>query len=107
MSIHDIVENLTQSNTLFRLISSYRLSEYPDEDKELKKDLASEIILILLTYKDPDRLVEMQKRGELEYFVLRIIKNQVYSRRTRYWKQYGRWTQNRSEFDESLVPPIT
>lgn len=96
--MHKIVEDLFRSGELNNLLDRCRLSHY-SENSRLKQDFMSEIILILLTHKDPDKLIEMHERGELEYFVLRIIKNQIYSKRTRYWKQYGRWEQYRRGYD--------
>lgn len=101
MNIYDVVEDLFRSGKLHAVLDVYKLSDRCSENKEIKQDFISEIVLILLTYKNPHKLIEMHKRDELDYFILRIIKNQIYSKRTKFWKCYGRWERNRRSYDIS------
>lgn len=99
--IRIIVKELFENGKFYAYLRKYKLSNYLDENEELKKDLTSEIIIILLTYKDPEKLIRMYAKNELDKFILRIIRNQVHSAFTLYYKKYAKWEYNRNTYDTS------
>ncbi len=59
------------------MIAGFRLSPNNHVNEELKKDLEQEIIIILYDYKNPAYLIELERKGCFNFFVLRIISNLV------------------------------
>ena len=53
----------------------------------LMDDLAQEIYLILLNYKD-ETIITAHNRGELKFLIIRIIKNQFNSSTSAFYKVY-------------------
>ena len=56
-------------------------------DKMLMDDLAQEIYLILLNYKD-ETIIAAHGRAELKFLIIRIIKNQFNSKTSAFYKVY-------------------
>lgn len=70
---------------------------FPDIDTQ--NDFIQELYIILLEYKDQQKIIDMYNRGELDYFLIRIIKTQYMSRTSTWYKKYGKYTENRTEIE--------
>lgn len=55
-----------------------------------KADLMQEVYLILLEY-DVDKLQGMMDRGELKWFIVKVLKNQYFSKNSPYYKKYKKY----------------
>lgn len=55
------------------------------------RDLCGNVYLILLTY-DPDKVRDLGENGELRYFIVRILRNQMktHSEWYKYFRRYQR-----------------
>lgn len=53
-------------------------------------DLIQEIYMILLEY-DRQKIIEMYERGQLNFFITRIIKNQWCSNTSPFYKKYRKY----------------
>ena len=52
-------------------------------------DLAQDILLELL---DQTKIVDLYKRGQLKYFIMRIIRNNIQSNTSRFFYRYRRFS---------------
>ncbi len=95
-----LICELYRSGGLKKVIRPFRMSDNPETDWELKKDLEQELVLILMDYKDKEKLITMHKRNknELIRFLIRIVKNNVCSETSPFWKKYGIWEYKRKTF---------
>ena len=65
-----------------------------------KDDLIQHIYLILLEYEE-DKLYKMIDKGEIRFFISRIITNQYYSKTSPFYKLYKK--NNKTEPIEKLI----
>lgn len=61
-----------------------------------KEDLANDIYLSLLE-KDEDLIVDLYLRGNLDFYISRIVTNNIRSKNSRYYYQYKRYDDKRSD----------
>jgi hypothetical protein len=76
-TFYKVVEDLFRARTFKRLLGKYNFTKCADLNYLLREDLEQEIILMLLTYKNQDKLLELYLRGELQFWVSRMMSNQV------------------------------
>lgn len=62
------------------------------------KDLSQMVYLTLLTY-DEKKVVEMWEDGELNFFIVAIIRNQYFSETSPFYQQIKRFRNNSEELD--------
>lgn len=61
-------------------------------------DLVQEIYLILLEY-DTDKINELIQNKQINFFISRIIMNQVFSCTSDFYKKYVKWDINKVEYN--------
>lgn len=59
-----------------------------------KDDLFEEVILILLTY-DHNKLLDVYLKGQIRFFISRILCNQYYSTHSYFYKTYKKYEVNK------------
>ena len=64
-------------------------------------DLAQDIYLSLLQYDD-EKIEGMYERGELDFFLARMITNNINSQTSPFYSHYRKWTTKRSEITNDL-----
>lgn len=99
IKVYKIVDRLVRENQLWAMFTPFTLSDNEHIDRELKKDMIQEIIIMILEYKDPKKLIKIYNRKELGFFVLRMIGNQIYMPRTLFDRKYNKWEKNRSTYE--------
>lgn len=98
--LYGVIEEMYRAGDLRRLTNSFRFSDVPEKDFELRRDFEQEMVVILAEYGNLGKIMEMKRRSkdELMRFLLRIVKNNVCSETSPYWKKYGRWEYNRQPY---------
>jgi DNA-directed RNA polymerase specialized sigma24 family protein len=66
---------------------------------ELKSDALQHIALIVLSY-DRVKILSMWQRNELKWFIGKIIKNQLHSDRSDFYKTFVKYNNNSEEFED-------
>lgn len=99
MTINELVELLVREGKLDRLIYPFQLNSNYERERYLKEEFKQELCIILLSYKKPKLLLDLYERGELDYFILKIIKNQLKSVTSPFWRTHNRWEYNREEYN--------
>lgn len=96
LTVPQLVEHLVESGKLRQLTSGYRLNP------ELKKDFIQDLAIILLEYKNKNLLLQLHQNGRLDYFIIRIISNQLNSITSPYYKHYGEWENKRLSINDNI-----
>lgn len=85
-----IVEMLALSGKVEEMISN--ITKTPASEDII--DLAQDIYLELLQKPD-DLILELHSKGELLYFIVKVITNNIYSQNSPYYYKYMRYNKNR------------
>lgn len=100
IKINKIVAELVETGKLDQLIYSFYMNDNYEVNTYLKEEFRQELCIILLEYKDPQKLIRLYDEGRLDYFILGIIKRQLKSVNSPFWKTHNRWEYNREVFNE-------
>lgn len=84
---YPIIDKLAQDRFVEKMIG--RLTRKPRLSQNLK-DLSQDIYLNLLT-KDSAYICELHKNNELEKYIIGIIKKNIYSYTSQYFRSYAKW----------------
>lgn len=92
MTKADIIAELAKNKVVETIISNIGKGTFKDTE-----DLTNDIYLELLE-KPEDTIKGMYEKNQLNFFITRMVKNNLYSVNSRYYYNYGRWNNNRSTF---------
>ena len=67
-----------------------------------RRDLSQDIYLDLLL-KPADLIEGLYDRGELKYFITRIIINNLYSKTSPYYFIYNKWNEMKNPITENII----
>lgn len=84
MTKRDIIDDLAKKKVVERLIKSYCLSS------PYFNDLAQDIYVELLNKKD-ELIIGLWNSNEYEYYIRKIIKNNINSTTSPFWKNYEKF----------------
>lgn len=94
MSLQTVVESLNTSGQLERLCRRASPAHW--------QDLAQEVNIILLTDPSPERIIEMAERGELKYWIIKVIRNQAQSDSGPFYRENTFWIKHTPINEERL-----
>ena len=83
MTKREIVERLADERVIENLAGTVCRGEDINDLNDLIQDLYENLL-----GKDEEKIVRLYEDGEMEYFVYRMITNQVYSKTSPYYKKY-------------------
>lgn len=92
-----IVERLAKDKVVEML-----LSKYTSFSKPYMKDLVQDIYIELLS-KPEWLLMHLTENEEIEYYIRRIIKNQLFSKTSRYYYLYKKFLDKTDEITETNI----
>ena len=85
-----VVNKLAKDKTVERLVKSYNLST------PYLKDLCQDIYIELLN-KDKDLIIGLYERNEIEYYIRKMITNNVNSTTSPFYKNYEKFRKTTDE----------
>lgn len=91
LSRHAIISELYQSKNFCDCINKF-------DQAHLREDLKQEVALIICAWPD-DRVIELHRKGELNFYVVRVILNQMQSSTSPFYKIHRRSTESYEEID--------
>ena len=94
--MNKIVERIAKE----RIVESIIGNVVRDKNDDDYKDLINDIYLELLE-KSQDNLESIYNRGQINYFITRIVLNNINSVTSRYYYKYGKWKKNKTAIDET------
>lgn len=86
---NNVIEQIAKDKLVEEIATNLKV------DTDYFDDLVQEIYLILLTY-DQEKIEGMAERGELKYFITKLITNQFYSKTSPFYKNYKKY-QNKKD----------
>lgn len=100
--INKIVEELIENKVLERMLSGFSLHPVFAVDQDLKKDFSQDLLIIILEYKDQDKIIALynDKRNEFNDFIFKIIRNNVVSVKSKFYRTYGRYNSNKTTLQD-------
>jgi len=93
---HGIVEQLAKAQRVERIIDNICR---PCADTDSLADLAQMVYLVLLTY-DAAKVVDLWEKGQMDFFIVRIVMNQYRSKNSPYYHTMR-------EFNARTAAPVT
>ena len=98
MTKYEIIDELSKNATVEKIVnkliqSSKNRFDFPD-------DLIQDIYVLLLE-KDEDLIVNLYNRGELGYYILKVVRNQLLSKNSPYYQKYIRFQSNSDDITQA------
>lgn len=99
MTKYEIVDSIARLKIVERVVSSMG-SQSP-----YTEDLAQDIYEALL--KKPDELVRsLFDNGQLTFYIIKMVKNNIFSKTSPFYRDYERYRKNADDLEESLKNDI-
>lgn len=94
MTKNDIINIIYKENWLENITNKYNIEE------NLKNDFIQEMYVILLEYNE-DKIIDLYKKNQLKYFLIRICVNNYKSVTSPWYKKYNKYNKEliNSNFD--------
>lgn len=96
MTVNEIITELARNKVVEEIISNISKGTFKDTE-----ELAQDIYLNLLE-KSPDLIEKLYEKGELKYFIVRMVHNNLFSHNSPYFQKYQRWNERRSEITQDI-----
>jgi hypothetical protein len=71
------------------------------KDKKYKDDVFQDVCVYLLDYNN-DKLNDACANNHLNALITKVIRNQIFSRSSKFWRQYERWEQRTEDISEVI-----
>jgi hypothetical protein len=88
MTKYEVVKQLAESSTVEKIV--YKLLSNSKNRFDAPGDLVQDVYLLLLD-KDEDLICNLYNKGELGWYILRIVRNQMFSDHSPYFYTYIRF----------------
>lgn len=85
MTKYEVIDIIAREHLVERIVN--KLLSSSKNPFDCPEDLIQDIYLLLLQ-KDDDLIVDLYERGELAYYLLRIVRNQLLSKNSPYYTKY-------------------
>ena len=85
MTKYDVVDIIAREHLVDRIVN--KLLSSSKNPFDCPEDLIQDVYLLLLQ-KDDNLIVDLYERGELAYYLLRIVRNQLLSVNSSYYYKY-------------------
>lgn len=97
----ELITILYTGNEFKRMLRRYRLSYDYCQNVELKRDFEHDLIVILLEHRNHKRLIELYNTQKSMFYgyIIQIIRNNLLSKTSPYWKKYGLYNSKKTEVD--------
>lgn len=95
MTVKDIVNELAKNKTIETLIQRIQNHKLTNEEMDLCQDL----YLTLLT-KNKEKTIELYNKNQLNYFLCGMIRNQLFSKTSQYFRDYRKFNYYSTNIDD-------
>ena len=103
MTKYEVVDIIAKEHLVERIVN--KLLSSSKNPFDCPEDLIQEIYLLLLQ-KDDNLIVDLYERGELAYYLLRVVRNQLLSKNSSYYYTYIKLGANSDDISEAAHIPI-
>ena len=103
MTKYEIIDELSKNATVEKIVnklvsSSKNRFDFPD-------DLIQDIYVLLLE-KDEDLIVNLYNKGELGFYLLKVVRNQLLSKNSPYYTKYIKFRAFSDDITQAASIPI-
>ena len=103
MTKYEIIDELSKNATVEKIVnklvsSSKNRFDFPD-------DLIQDIYVLLLE-KDEDLIVNLYNKGELGFYLLKVVRNQLLSKNSPYYTKYIKFRAISDDITQAASIPI-
>ena len=93
MTNREIVEKIAKEGLVEECIKLVTGGKWRPEYNDLTQDLLLELL-------EEEKLQGLYERGQLKYFIIRLVRNNIQSKTSRFWTKYRRF----SSYSQELQP---
>ena len=92
MTITEIVKDLAEHKEIEKIINNIGKGSFENVD-----DLAQDLYVELLdTPHKQEKYIQMYEQGAIRYLLVCMVRNNLFSKNSRYYYNYKRWIDNKS-----------
>lgn len=88
MTKYEVVDIISRDNLVEKIV--FKLLPASKNPFDCPEDLIQDVYLLLLE-KGDKLIVDLYERGELAYYLLRVVRNQLLSKNSPYYQKYIRF----------------
>ena len=103
MTKYEIVEDLANSSTVEKMV--YKILSSSKNIFDCPQDLIQDIYLLILE-KDDTQVQDLYDKGELNYFLLTVTRNQMLSKNSPYYYKYIKFGKQSENLEEHKDIPL-
>lgn len=92
----NIIDEIAKTNQVEKIV--FKILGSSRNPFDCPRDLIQDIYLLILT-KDDDLVVNLYNKGELGYYILKIVRNQLLSKNSPYFYTYIRFGSSSEDLD--------
>lgn len=97
MTKYEVVDIIAREHLVDRIVN--KLLSSSKNPFDCPEDLIQDIYLLLLQ-KDDDLIVNLYNKGEIGYYLLRVVRNQLLSKNSSYYYTYIKLGANSDELEK-------
>lgn len=102
MTKYEVINIIARDHLVERIVN--KLLSSSKNPFDCPEDLIQDVYLLLLQ-KDDNLIVDLYERGELAYYLLRIVRNQLLSKNSPYYQKYIRFKSQSDDISEAAHIP--
>ena len=103
MTKYEVIDIIAREHLVERIVN--KLLSSSKNPFDCPEDLIQDIYLLLLQ-KDDDLIVNLYNKGEIGYYLLRVVRNQLLSKNSSYYYTYIKLGANSDDISEAAHIPI-
>ena len=102
MTKSDVLDIIARDHLVERIVN--KLLSSSKNPFDCPEDLIQDVYLLLLQ-KDEDLIVNLYNKGELGYYILKVVRNQLLSKNSPYYQKYIRFQSNSDDITQAASIP--
>ena len=102
MTKSDVLDIIAREHLVDRIVN--KLLSSSKNPFDCPEDLIQDVYLLLLQ-KDEDLIVNLYNKGEIGYYILKVVRNQLLSKNSPYYQKYIRFQSNSDDITQAASIP--
>ena len=102
MTKYEVVDIIAREHLVDRIVN--KLLSSSKNPFDCPEDLIQDVYLLLLQ-KDEDLIVNLYNKGEIGYYILKVVRNQLLSKNSPYYQKYIRFQSNSDDITQAASIP--
>lgn len=98
MTKYEVVDIISRDHLVEKIV--FKLLPASKNPFDCPEDLIQDVYLLLIEKSDK-LIVDLYERGELAYYLLRVVRNQLLSKNSPYYTKYIKFVANSDELEKA------